>query len=153
MKFLAIAAAMLAALTGCSFLQQVIPAAPRAHAVVAPPPPDPRLVMIEDRKDDLLKRLAICESGDWGPSEKRIYGGNGVFHGRFQFMIRTVQGFVLQIDGEALTIRQATDLAHDWERASSLAKYVIFELDGITHWPLCNRKLGLAAEVRAIKAL
>jgi hypothetical protein len=126
-------------------------APPSHHALAAPV--DPREQMIEERKDDLLKRLAICESGDWGPAEKPIYGGRGIFHGRFQFMIRTVQGFVLQIDGRALTIREATNLAHDWDQSLALAKYIIFELDGISHWPLCNRKHGLAAEVRAIKAL
>lgn len=127
------------------------PAPPPLHALVAPV--DSYKQMIEQRQDDLLKRLATCESGDWGPSEKPIYVGRGIFHGRFQFMIRTVQGFVLQMDGRALKIREATNLAHDWEQALALARYAIFELNAISHWPLCNRKLGLAAEVQAIKAL
>jgi hypothetical protein len=154
MRFLATLAAMLAVLTGCAFLQEIGPGPPpAAMAIVAPPPPDPRLVMIADRKDDLLRRLATCESGGHGPAEKRIYGSRGLYHGRFQFMIRTLQNFVMDMDGRALTVKEATDVAHDYEQASVVAKYAIFERDAIGHWPLCARKLGLHAEVRAIKAL
>ena len=93
MRLLATLAALLGTLTSCGGLQAIAPG-PGAMAIVAPPPPDPYLVMIEDRKDDLLRRLATCESGGYGSSEKRIYGGNGLFHGRFQFMLRTLQAML-----------------------------------------------------------
>jgi hypothetical protein len=154
MRFLATLPALLVTLTSCSGLQAIAPGpGPAAMAIVAPPPPDPHLVMIEDRKDDLLRRLATCESGGYGSSEKRIYGGRGLYHGRFQFMIRSLQGFVIDMDGRALTIKEATEIAHDYDQAAVVAKYAIFERGAIGQWPLCARKLGLHAEVRAIKAL
>ena len=134
-------------------------------AVPATPPPpaaprnldlayvDPRQQMIEDRKTEVLRRLAVCESGDHGQSDRPIYGGRGLYLGRFQFIARTVINYVMQMDGRALTMKEATDLAHDYDQAAALAKFIVFELDGIWNWPLCNRKLGLAAEVKAIKAL
>lgn len=144
------------AVSGCSLLEPIVtpkpPPAPPIMALVAPPP-DPRTVLIEARKDALIRQLATCESGGWGPSEKRIYGARGLYHGRLQFMIRTVQVFVLQMDGRALTVKEATDLAHDYDRAAELAKYIIFELDGIGNWPLCTRKLNLRAEVALIRQL
>ena len=147
-------AVLLVALGGCAVLQEIAPGPrPTAMAIVAPPPPDERLVMIEDRKDDLLRRLATCESGGYGPAEKRIYGGRGLYHGRFQFMIRTLQNFVMDMDGRALTIKEATDVAHDYEQAAVVAKFAIFERGSIAQWPACARKLGLHAEVRAINAL
>jgi hypothetical protein len=137
MRFLSILAGLLAILASCSAL----------------PPGARTSSLIEDRKDDLLRRLATCESGGYGPAEKRIYGGQGIYHGRFQFMIRTMQGFVMDMDGRALTIKEATDVAHDYDQAAVVAKYAIFERDAIGQWPACARKLGLHAEVRAIKAL
>ena len=128
----------------------------------APPPPavapylaavDPHAQMIEERKDEMLRRLAVCESGDHGQSERPIYGYRGVYIGRFQYTSRTVINYVQQMDGRLLSVKEATELAHDYERAAALTKFVIFELDGIWNWPLCNRKLGLAKEVQAIKQL
>jgi hypothetical protein len=145
-------AALLSTVAGCTVLKQVAPAPGANHALVAPPP-DPHQMMIEGRKDEFLRKLAMCESGMSGPSERRIYGGRGIYHGPFQFTIRTLQGWALQMDGTALTIKEATDVAHDYDRAAVIAKYAIFELDSISHWPACNRKHGLATEVRAIKAL
>jgi hypothetical protein len=146
--------ALLLALSGCSILEPLVKPAPSpAPMTLVAPPPDPRQVMIEGRKDALIRQLAICESGDWGPSEKRIYGGRGLYHGRLQFMVRTVQNFVLQMDGRALTVKEATDIAHDYDRAADLAKYIIFDLDGIGNWPACARKLNLRAEIAAIRQL
>ena len=31
--------------------------------------------------------------------------------------------------------------------------YAIFERDAVSHWPLCNRKLGLDQQVAAIKSM
>lgn len=122
----------------------------------APPPIqalDSRALDIETRKDDLLRQLAECESGGSGDSDRPIYGGRGAYVGRFQFSPRTVIGFVRERDGRTLSTREAITLAHDYGQASSLAKYVIFERDGASHWPLCSRKLGLPRHVAAIKAM
>ena len=59
-----------------------------SHAAAADPP---RTREIEERKDDLLRQLAICESGGYGDSEKPIFGGGGAYVGRFQFTIRAVK--------------------------------------------------------------
>ncbi len=122
-----------------------------------PPPPiqalDARTLDIEARKDDVLRQLAQCESGGNGDSDRPIYGARGAYVGRFQFSPRTVIGFVRERDGRNLSVNEAIALAHDYRQASALAKYVIFERDGIRHWPLCNRKHGLAGQVSAIKAM
>jgi hypothetical protein len=105
----------------------------------------------DDRKDEVMRQLAICESGGYGQSEKPIYGGRGLYLGRFQFATRTVMSYVQRRDGVALNPKQAAELAHDYDRARDLAKYMIFDLEEPWHWPLCSRKIGMPAQVAAIK--
>jgi hypothetical protein len=107
---------------------------------------------VEQRKKEMLQDLATCESGGHGESERMIVGGRGAYHGRFQFMPRTIITFVQQMDGRTLSLTEAKELAHDYERAAELAKFVIFEKDGIGNWPLCARKLGLRTTVADIKS-
>ncbi|MCW5749044.1 MAG: hypothetical protein KIT36_22835 [Alphaproteobacteria bacterium] len=114
---------------------------------------DARALEVENRKDDVLRQLAECESGGTGDSDRPIYGGRGAYVGRFQFAPRTVIGLVRERDGRTLSLNEAIALAHDYQQASSLAKWAIFERDAISHWPLCNRKHGLAAQVEAIKSM
>ncbi|HJQ56890.1 MAG TPA: hypothetical protein VJ890_08280 [Vineibacter sp.] len=114
---------------------------------------DSRSLDIENRKEDVLRQLAQCESGGNGDSDRPIYGAGGAYVGRFQFSPRTVIGFVRERDGRTLSHKEAVDLAHDYRQAAQLAKWAIFERDAISHWPLCNRKHGLAARVAAIKAM
>lgn len=113
--------------------------------------PDMQERVLEERKNEVIRRLSHCESGGWGPSERKIYGGRGAYLGRLQFTIRTVQAYTQMRDGVQLTRQEAADLAHDHERAADLAKYMIFDLEEPWHWPLCNRKIGMTAEVRSIK--
>jgi hypothetical protein len=127
-------------------------------ATPLPPPAggravDARTLEIEARQDDVLRQLAACESGGNGDSDRPIVGGRGAYYGRFQFSPRTVIGFVRDMDGRRLSVNEAIALAHDYRQATALARYVIFERDGISHWPACNRKLGLASQVSAIKSL
>lgn len=114
---------------------------------------DSRALDIENRKDEVLRQLAQCESGGNGDSDRPIYGARGAYVGRFQFAPRTVIGFVKERDGRALSHNEAVAFAHDYRQAAGLAKWAIFERDAISHWPLCNRKHGLAAQVAAIKAM
>lgn len=128
-----------------------------------PPSPHPALTPeaaadlrargIEERKDEMLRELATCESGGSGDSERPIYGGRGAYVGRFQFTPRTVITYVHEMDGRLLSYKEATALAHDYTQAAALAKFMIFERDGIRNWPYCSRKLGLVQEVAEIKAL
>ena len=46
--------------------------------------------MINKRKDEVLRQLAVCESGDHGDSAVPVIGGRGAYLGRFQFAPRTV---------------------------------------------------------------
>jgi hypothetical protein len=122
------------------------------HAATPPPTSDPaevRAQAIEQRRNDLVRQLADCESG--GRGEAALAHGRHV--GPFQFEAQTVINFVRQRDGRTLTAQEATALAIDYVQASLLAKYVIFERDGHGHWPACSRKLGIARQVAEIKAL
>jgi hypothetical protein len=105
---------------------------------------------LDSRKDEMLRELATCESGGHGEADRPIYGGRGMFVGRFQFMPRTVMAYVQQRDGRMLSFQEAKELAHDYEQAKDLAKYMIFEQGRINDWPACARKLGLAQQVNEI---
>ena len=114
---------------------------------------DPQQQAIEERKDEMIRQLAHCESGGWGPSERPIYGGRGAYLGRLQFSVQTVVSYQQRRDGTRLTSKEAADLAHDYDRAASLAKYMIFELEEPWHWPLCSRKISLRNEMANIKEM
>jgi hypothetical protein len=114
------------------------------HKPPAPAQPD-RAQLIEQRKDAALAQLADCESGQGV--------GYGRYVGRFQFDPRTVIGFVRERDGRTISVQEALIIANDYAQASALAKYIIFERDGASHWPACSRKIGLAQQVADIRAL
>jgi len=138
---------VLLALAGCAKPQSSQTAAATEAAV------DLRAREIEERKDAMLRDLATCESGGHGETDHPIYGGRGLYVGRFQFTVRTVITYVQQMDGRVLTPKEATALAHDYEQAATLAKFMIFERDRIGEWPLCARKLQLARQVAEIRAM
>jgi hypothetical protein len=122
-----------------------------SHAAAAVDPPRTR--EIEERKDDLMRQLAICESGGYGDSERPIYGGGGTYLGRFQFTIRAVISYVHDMDGRVLSSGDAVLLAQDYNQAAALAKYVIFVRGDLGNWPACGNKLDLAKHVVEIKAM
>ena len=136
------------AIAGCA--AKVPPAHPNQAALAAV---SERARAIEERKDEVIRQLAICESGGYGPSDRPIYGGRGAYLGRLQFATRTVMAYVQKRDGIALNPKEAAALAHDYDRAADLAKYMIFDLEEPWHWPLCARKVGVKAEMQAIKKL
>jgi hypothetical protein len=109
--------------------------------------------MIEERKDEVIRQIAICESGGSGPSDRPIYGGRGAYIGRLQFNTRTVMTYVQKRDGIALNPKDAAELAHDYDRAAGLAKYMIFDLEEPWHWPNCAKKANATAEIAALKQL
>jgi hypothetical protein len=108
---------------------------------------------IADRKEQLLQQLATCESGSWGPSARPIYGGRRAYHGRFQFTLRTFITYTRKRDGTELTTKEAAADVQDYDKAASLAWYMIYDLQEPWHWPLCSRKLGIPAQVNLIKQL
>ena len=150
MKATALMAMLISALAVAGCVQQTA-------MTKAPPSPvmsaaEARMSLVEQRKEEMLRELATCESGGHGEADKPIYGGRGAFVGRFQFMPRTVVAYVQQRDGRQLSLREATDLAHDYRQSMDLAKYMIFEQGRINDWPVCSRRLGLAQQVAQIKS-
>ena len=123
------------------------------ETVVVPQGPTEHEAFVQARKDEVLKSLAVCESGSWGPHSSRIMGGRGTYHGRFQYTPRTYITMQQRRDGTVLTTQEAIEAAQDYEKAAALTSWVIFEQGETWHWPLCNRKLGLTAKVREINAL
>jgi hypothetical protein len=117
------------------------------------PPVDLRQQAIDERKEETVRQLAHCESGGWGPSDRPIHGGRGAYLGRLQFTVQTVISYQLKRDGTQLSRQQAIELAHDYDRAGALAKFMIFDLEEPHHWPLCARKIGLRGQMAAIKEL
>ena len=101
--------------------------------------------VVEHRKDVLVARLGVCESGTSAHPDRSGYIGP------YQFSTRTVIAYVRERDGRTLTVAQAQALARDEGQAAELVKYVIFERNGAAHWPACSRKLGLARQVQAIR--
>ena len=126
---------------------------PPQTATLAATSVDLRQQEIEERKDEMIRQLAHCESGGAGPSDRPIYGGRGAFVGRLQFTVQTVIGYQRRRDGTVLSRQEALDLAHDYDRAAALAKYMIFDLEEPHHWPLCSRKIALRNEMAHIKEL
>ncbi len=101
--------------------------------------------VVEHRKDVVVARLGICESGASAHPDRSGYIGP------YQFSTRTVIAYVRERDGRTLTVAEAQALARDEGQAAELAKYVIFERNGHGNWPACSRKLGLAHQVKAIR--
>jgi hypothetical protein len=115
------------------------------HKPPAPPAQPDRALLIEQRKDAAVAQLADCESGQGV--------GYGRYVGRFQFEPGTVVAFVRERDGRTISRQEAVIIANDYGQASALAKYIIFERDGASHWPACSRKIGLSQQVADIRAL
>ena len=121
---------------------------------------------------DIESRRAIVSpfDGDWytqpkketmvfieRPEAERRIGPKGPDSVALHFgevsVTEQVIGYQRKRDGTQLTGREASELAHDYERAMDLAKYMIFELEEPWHWPLCSRKIGLRDQMAHIKTL
>ncbi|MBL0899428.1 MAG: hypothetical protein IBJ17_12120 [Reyranella sp.] len=126
---------------------------PKPQAAAVGPGPTPQEVEFNDRKESLLQQLATCESGSWGPQPRPIYGSRGAYHGRFQFTLRTFMTYTRMRDGTVITAKEAAEYAQDYYKAANLAWYMIYDLNEPWHWPLCSRKLGIPAQLRAIRAM
>jgi hypothetical protein len=142
---LSLAIAVLCAGAGC--------AKKPTETAAVPQGPTEHEIFVKSRKDEVVQSLAVCESGSWGPHATPIRGGRGAYHGRFQYPARTYITFQQRRDGTVLTTQEAIEAAQDYEKAASLTAWVMFEQGETWHWPLCNRKLGLAAKVREVNAL
>lgn len=112
-------------------------------------------VSVEDLKEDLVARLADCETGGRANRDAVITAdANGQSSiGRLQFQTRTVIAFTREIEDRRIDAGEARRIALDGQRSATLAKRIIFERDGARHWHHCARSLGLYKEVEAIRRL
>lgn len=112
-------------------------------------------VSVEGLKEDLVARLADCETGGKANRDAVITpDANGQASiGRLQFQTRTVIAYTREIEDRRIDASEARRIALDAERSATLAKRIIFERDGAGHWHSCARRLGLYQEVKAIQRL
>lgn len=112
-------------------------------------------INVETLKEDVVTRLADCETGGKANRDALIVtDANGQASlGRLQFQTRTVIAYTREIEDRRIDAGEARRIALDANRSSALAKKIIFERDGAAHWHHCARKLGLYQEVKAIQRL
>jgi hypothetical protein len=111
---------------------------------------------IEELKDDVIARLAKCESAGHKEDDGIIIfdSNNQASIGQLQWQIKSVQHYEKVLHDRSITRKEAVLLALDTERASALAEEVVFETEkGLSNWLNCANMLGLAAEVKVIKRL
>jgi hypothetical protein len=116
---------------------------------------------IEALKADVVARLSQCESAGIKDADALVtfdpdHSGkarNIPSFGRMQFKVPTVIQYAKQLPGVTLTDKEAVLLALDGEQAQWLASEIIFKDDGLGNWLNCANKLGLRADVNAIKKL
>ena len=107
---------------------------------------------VESLKDDLIARLAECETkGKADRDTLIIRDANGeVSMGHLQFQTRTVIAYTKETEDRKIISIEARRIALDSQKSATLAKKIIFEKDGVRHWHHCARKLGLYQEASAI---
>ncbi len=112
-------------------------------------------VSVEALKEDLIARLADCETGGLANRDAAIVPGlNGeATIGRLQFQVRTVIAYTKEIEDRRIDVSEARRIALDARRSATLAKKIIFDRNGAGHWHSCARKLGLYQQVKAIQSL
>ena len=112
---------------------------------------------IAELKHDLVRRLSEdCEAkGSVEPESLITFDTGGQASvGYLQFYRPTIQFYIKQRDDREITKKEATEIAMDWEKASSLAEYIIFEVGaGPDEWTTCFKKLGLKSETDIINRL
>lgn len=112
---------------------------------------------VEDMKEDVLNKLASCESG--GRKEEdgiTVLDSNGVgSYGALQWQRKSFMFYWEKMTGTPINGRDAIIAAMTPEKARQLAKWVIFETDsGVAKdWVICSRKHNLQLKVDFIKEL
>lgn len=113
-------------------------------------------------EDELLHDLSVgCETLDVeDPDGAIIYdtAAKGDVRrmsiGRFQWQRRTIKHYIQLRDGRDITNREAIEIAIDPEKATDLARYVIFERGEVKrNWYNCTNKLDLDTRVELINKL
>lgn len=107
-------------------------------------------------KDGVVSSLKGCESAGYKESDGVIIlDTNGLMSiGPLQFQKKTVQHYYKTLYSKEITGKEAVEIALSDEKASALAKDIIFTTDkGIQNWINCDKKLGLSAEIKVLKKL
>jgi hypothetical protein len=110
---------------------------------------------IEALKDDVVARLSKCESaGAADPDGLIVFDTNHKASiGRMQFQTATVIQYYKKLYKQTITSKEANVIAMDKEKATQLAKDIIFNDGGIGNWYNCANKLGLPAEIKILNKL
>ena len=112
---------------------------------------------IQEQQDKVLTTLSTCETGKVKEQDAALIfdSNNEASIGRFQFQVKTVQLYVKKFENKEISRLDAIQIALDQEKATELARKIIFEDDGkaINNWYNCNQKHGLKARVEIIKEL
>jgi len=118
---------------------------------------------IEGLKNEVVDTIRHCESRNIGEDKALITfdpdprqpNKNIPSIGEFQYKALTVQSYYKALYGEEISLKQATLIALDTEKATKLTKDIIFKDTGKGHnnWFNCSKKHNIASKVEIIKSL
>lgn len=105
-------------------------------------------------QNEVLETLSGCETRDIKERDATIIldTNNKMSIGRYQFQITTVQWYYKKLFNKEINRVEAIQIAVDEERATELARAIIFDsTGGIHNWVNCARKHNLVEKVTIIK--
>ena len=118
---------------------------------------------IEGLKNEVVETVKECESRNIGEDKALITfdpdprqpSKNIPSIGEFQYKALTVQSYYKALYGEEISLKQATLIALDTEKATKLTKDIIFKDTGKSYnnWYNCSKKHNIATKVALIKSL
>lgn len=127
-----------------------------AVAYVQPEIIDNTSQKIDSLKDEVINGIAGCESAGYKEDDGiLIFDTNKKASiGQLQFQKDTVIHYYKTLYKKDITSKEAVMIALDTDKAKALAKDIVFTTDkGLSNWLNCANKLGLSAEVKAIKKI
>jgi excinuclease UvrABC helicase subunit UvrB len=114
---------------------------------------------IDELQNDLMERLAACESGDTLEPDAAIIldTNNKMSIGKYMWQVASVQHYVKLFYGREVSRKDATLIAlnsHPEISVDELTKKVIFEDDkNLENWHNCSKAKGLYTELEFINRL
>ncbi len=112
---------------------------------------------VEELKNEVIADLKNCENAQFGEDDGIIIfdSNNKASIGEFQFQKATVIHYFKRLYGKDITGKEAVLIAIDTEKASQLAKDIIFKTEnGVgKDWVICSKNYGLQEKVDMIKSL
>ena len=111
---------------------------------------------VEQLKNDVVNQIKSCESGGHKEEDGLIIldTNNKMSIGQLQFQTNTVKHYYKTLYDKVITTKEAIEIAIDTDKATALAKDIIFQTDkGLTNWITCANKFDSKAQVKIIKKL